>query len=167
MLKLAWPAAALATLFVLDMAMAEETAGPVQPRAPIEGVWVARSGSEVTIERCEAGFCGYLSRIVVPDAIAEVHKADLEALAVEDLTDYYNKNPDLRGRRLLGLQILTVVQAGSKLRYAGQVYNPEDGNLYAGMARLLDLNHMKLQGCVLAIFCDRQDFVRLTKPATN
>src|SRR3954463_2274992 len=47
-------------------AMAQEAAVDVAPPAPIEGVWQTLLKSEITIAACPEGFCGTLSKIIVP-----------------------------------------------------------------------------------------------------
>lgn len=40
-----------------------------QSGALIEGVWLTDAKSEMTIAACAEGYCGYISKIVVPDEI--------------------------------------------------------------------------------------------------
>src|SRR5690606_9641239 len=79
----------------------------VAAEALIEGTWLTATKSEMTIAPCAEGYCGYISKIVVPDHIRTRYGADLEAIGT-NFTDYNNKDPALRGRPIQGLNILTL-----------------------------------------------------------
>lgn len=133
-----------------------------QTAMPIEGVWLTKQLSEVTIERCEAGFCGRISKIVVPPGALKPGE-DISGIPVESFTDQRNKDPALRERPILGLQILTLVDGAKAPHvYDGQIYNPEDGNTYSGYVEMLSEDAMRLNGCVLFnVVCRGEDWVRV------
>lgn len=144
---------ALATLAL----SAPAVAGPVHP---IVGVWVTDDQAEVTVAPCDAGYCGYLSRIVIPeDRLANTGKkaADID---ITSLTDVNNKDPVLKQRPLLGLEMLTLNTALSANAYEGDIYNPEDGNIYYGKLELVDPYQAKLTGCALVVLCQSQAWFR-------
>jgi uncharacterized protein (DUF2147 family) len=73
-------------------AMQLVTVAQAIPAALVEGVWQTAEKSELTIAPCDAGYCGYISKIVVPDHIVAVYGEDLLALEGA-FTDQNNKNP--------------------------------------------------------------------------
>jgi uncharacterized protein (DUF2147 family) len=70
--------------------VAAQEAVPLDPNRisdPIEGVWQTLELSEVTIAPCPAGFCGTLSKIVVPrEGLTEEEYAAALAMPVESYT---------------------------------------------------------------------------------
>lgn len=117
------------------------------PVSLIAGTWVTEAESEVTIEPCEAGHCGYLSKIVVPGDEYAANKEAIDTMVPEDFRDYLNKDESLRNRPLLGLQLLTLNEKVTPVRYKGEVYNPQDGNTYYGEVAVIDLDTIELTGC--------------------
>lgn len=158
-----WFGAALLLGGILPLAAQEAAVGPNRVPDPIEGVWRTLELSEVTIALCPQGFCGTLSTIVVPSkGLTAEEYAAAQAMPVESFTDIRNPDPALRGRPMLGLQILTLLASTKPNIYDGEIYNPEDGNLYSGYVELLGPDVMRLNGCVLYnIICQGQDWVRV------
>ena len=135
----------------------------VVPLDPIEGTWQTKLLSEVTISACPEGFCGYLSRIVVPGEGLTAEEA--EAAATMDPADFFdmrNKDPALRNRPMQGLQLLTLIRSDKPNIYDGAIYNPQDGNTYSGYVEMVSPELLRLNGCVLYnIICQGQDWVRV------
>lgn len=156
-LVLAW------LLAVLGSATGQDAAITVVPADPIEGTWQTVLLSEVTIVACEAGFCGTLSKIVVPtEGLTEEEIAAANAMPVESFTDMRNPDETLRSRPMLGLQILTLSYSDKPNIYDGEIYNPQDGNTYSGYVELVGPDQVRLNGCVLYnIICQSEDWVRV------
>ena len=159
-----WVGAVLAgglTLAQVCTAWAQDL--PVLPMEPIEGVWRTQLLSEVTIAPCLEGFCGALSKIVVPvQNLTTEEAAAAQAMAVESFIDQRNKDPLLRDRPMLGLQILTLRPGSKPGVYDGDIYNPEDGNTYSGYMEMLGPDVIRLNGCVLFnVICRGEDWVRV------
>lgn len=117
--------------------------------SPIVGTWVTQQLTEVTIEPCESGFCGYITKIVVPQDILDQYGAEqINALGEENFFDYNNKDPELRDRPILGLELLTLTHQTGPVRYEGTVYNPQDGETYEGFVEVTGPDTVMLNGCV-------------------
>ena len=155
--------AALMLAGLLPAAAQEPATDPNRIADPIEGIWQTQELSEVTIALCPEGFCGTLSKIVVPrEGLTEEEYAAAQAMAVESFTDMRNPDPALRSRPMLGLQILTLLPSSKPNVYDGAIYNPQDGNIYSGYVEMLGPDLMRLNGCVLYnIICQGQDWVRV------
>lgn len=152
---------ALAALLVgLNVAAAQETLVPLDP---IEGTWQTLLLSEVTIIACPEGFCGMLSKIIVPtEGLTKEEIVAANAMPVESFTDMRNPDPNLRSRPMMGLQILTLRYGSKPGIYDGEIYNPQDGNTYSGYVEMLGPHQVKLNGCVLYnIICQGEDWVRV------
>ncbi len=135
---------------------------PALAQSPIEGTWRSAGLTEITITPCETAYCGHISKIVVPPEIAAEH-AGASALPPEQLVDGRNKDPNLRSRPILGLQILTLAQSDESHIFNGEIYNPQDGNIYSGYVEMVSPDQLRLNGCVLFnIICRGEDWVRAT-----
>lgn len=149
----------------LVLALGWAVSAPALGQSPIVGVWRTMLQSEVMIEPCPEGYCGYLSTIVVPDGLLSGAEAAAAAqMKPEDFFDYRNKDPKLRSRPMLGLQILTLKPGNRTHIFEGKIYNPEDGNTYAGYMEMLGPDQVRLNGCVLFnLLCRGEDWVRVPR----
>lgn len=75
--------------------------------------------------------------------------------------DKENPNPALRKRPVIGLTILSNMQADGQNYWTGTIYNPDDGKTYSSNMQLQNANTMKVQGCVAAVLCKSMKFVRV------
>jgi len=107
------------------------------------GLWLTETGSSrIRIAPCGSGFCG---------TIVSAPGKGLDA-----------KNPDpaLRGRSVVGVQILDARQPDGS-GFSGSLYNPNDGKTYSGSLRLTGPNSVEVSGCVMSVFCKRQTWTRV------
>jgi uncharacterized protein (DUF2147 family) len=74
--------------------------------------------------------------------------------------DKENPNPALRSRPVIGLTILSNMKPVGNDRWAGTIYNPDDGYTYTSKMKLQSAKTMKVQGCV-AFICKTMKFVKL------
>lgn len=157
-------AGALALLGVV-LAPVQALAQAEAPVSPIEGTWRTQSLTEITIAPCPEGFCGYISRIVIPEDVLAANREALAQMAPEDFFDANNKDPSLRSRPIQGLQILTLRPGKTPLIFDGAIYNPEDGNTYSGYIEVLSSEQVRLNGCVLYnLICKGEDWLRAPDP---
>jgi len=157
--------AAIVGLFAL-LATSASAAQPLP--SGIDGVWDAGRQSQITIAPCDAGHCGYLTKIVVPPDVYAAKKDEINRIGVANFRDYKNQDPNLRGRPMLGLQILTLDTPLAGGGFEGEIYNPEDGKTYYGKLEIVDVDHIRLTGCALFnVICQAQDWVRTTPPAPD
>lgn len=136
---------------------------------PIEGVWQTVLLSEITIAACPEGFCGTLSKIIVPsEGLTAEELAAAQAMDPATFTDMRNKDPELRNRPMLGLQILTLLPSTKPNIYDGEIYNPQDGNTYSGYVEMTGPDVARLNGCVLFnVVCKGEDWVRVVPPVAE
>lgn len=133
------------------------------PASPVEGVWRAELQSEVTIEVCALGYCGFLTKIVVPsEGLTAEEQATAAAMSPEEFFDYRNENPALRNRPMQDLHLLTLRPGSKPTIFDGEIYNPQDGKTYSGYVELTGPDTMRLNGCVLYnIICRGEDWLRV------
>lgn len=137
--------------------------------SPLVGTWVTGPQTEITIELCEEGFCGYITKVVVPEHIKQrFGEAEIGELAPEEYFDFLNEDPELRDRPILGLQILTLISQSGPARYDGEIYNPEDGKTYDGYMEIVGPDRVRLTGCaVFNLVCRGEEWVRAPQVTTT
>lgn len=151
--RFAWFSALVAGALVSTGALAD---------ALVEGTWLTPDQAEMTIEECEQGvLCGTLSKIVITQAHVQQYGVDASAINIDAITDVMNKDPAMRDRPMLGLQILTLKATNNPWHFTGDIYNPQDGNTYSGEISVKDADNIVLKGCALYVLCQEQTWTRV------
>ena len=112
--------------------------------API-GKWRVGDGTAVVgLHMCGANLCGVI-------------EAGPEKSALDD----NNPDPARRGRRLLGLPILNLRKSGDN-KWAGTVYNANDGQNYQASLTQTSETQLMLEGCVVGTnICGSDSWMRV------
>ena len=77
-------------------------------------------------------------------------------------TDKNNSDAAKRSRPLLGVQIVLGMKPNGADKWAGQVYNAEDGKTYSGNLTYPGGSSLQLQGCALGgLVCKGQTWTRV------
>jgi len=114
------------------------------------GTWAMSNGKvTVRVSDCGGKLCGTIVGLKIP-----ISKID-----GKPKVDRENPDPSKRKRPLIGLSILFGMKPAGDNQWKGAIYNPDDGKTYSANVRL-DGGTMKVQGCVAAIFCKTNKFVR-------
>lgn len=108
------------------------------------GIWLTGDGdAKVHIYDCGGMFCGKIIWLKEPD--------DPETGAPK--LDKFNKDAGKRSQSVLGLNIILGMKPDGAGVWKGALYNPEDGNTFTGSLTVQSASALKLEGCVLALFC--------------
>ena len=136
-MKSGWLMLAIPALTLLTASTAF-AAGPV-------GKWRVGDGTAVVaIHMCGANLCGVI-------------EAGPEKSALDD----NNPDPAQRGRRLLGLHILNLKKNGDN-KWAGTVYNANDGQNYQANVTQTSESQFTLEGCVVGTnICGTDNWMRV------
>src|ERR1700750_3063103 len=130
-------------LFLMGTAVAAEA----DPNAVIgRGRTEVRHGI-VEISRCGPSLCG---KLVDSDGLK----------ANPNLLDTKNKDLKLRGRRLMGLQMLQGFTWKDGEWSGGTIYNGEDGGTYKATVTPVSNTQLKLKGCIVWPLCQTQTWTR-------
>jgi uncharacterized protein (DUF2147 family) len=129
--------------FASNRALAEE---------PVGDWLVADGAAQIRIEKCGNALWGFVGWE------RESGGRDAE-----------NPDPSKRDRPTLGLPILLNMQpaAGNPSRWDGEVYNAQNGKTYTSHIALAGPDTLRIEGCVLSIFCGGQTWTRVKSPEAS
>ena len=107
------------------------------------GDWlVADKVAAVRIAPCGPAFCGHIAWTKGPPR-----------------NDKNNPDPAKRSRSVIGMETLLNMKPAGSNRWEGEIYNAEDGKIYAGSISLVSDNVLRIEGCVW-VFCGGQNWTR-------
>jgi uncharacterized protein (DUF2147 family) len=119
--------------------------------ADATGTWLTEGGkSRIKIADCGGALCGTIVWLKEPNDEAGKPKTD-------------KNNPDAarKAKPLIGTQIVLGMKPSGANKWAGQVYNAEDGKTYSGNITLNGDSALQLQGCALGgLLCKSQTWTR-------
>jgi uncharacterized protein (DUF2147 family) len=116
------------------------------------GTWLTEGGkSRVRIASCGSALCGTLIWLNEPN----------DPATGKPKTDKNNADTGKRARPLLGVQIVLGMKPNGADKWAGQVYNAEDGKTYSGNLSYAGGNSLRLEGCALGgLVCKAQNWTK-------
>jgi uncharacterized protein (DUF2147 family) len=116
------------------------------------GTWLTADGeARVQISNCGSAYCGRIVWLKEPND-PQTGKPKL---------DKFNKDASKQSRPVVCLQIISGMQASGANLWKGSLYDPEDGNTFTGSLAMQGDDRMKLEGCVLALFCRSEVWKRV------
>ncbi len=130
------------TALIGSICLAALSAAHAQDAVP-RGHWLTQGAdAKVRIEPCGAGLvCGSIAWLKNP----------IDPETGKRATDAKNPDPAKRSRPLIGVQLLLGLRPAGPGRWAGKIYNADDGQIYNGSITLLGPGRLKIEGCVFAI----------------
>ena len=141
--RLAFTFAVLATLLGASSAWAQH--------AEASGTWLTQAGdARVKISKCGGGICGVIVWLKEPYDTATGKPA----------TDSKNPNPALVKRPMIGLPLFSGMQAAGPNKWSGQIYNADDGSVYASRIAMSGADALKVEGC-LGSLCGSEIWTRV------
>jgi uncharacterized protein (DUF2147 family) len=122
------------------------------PAADPIGNWLTESGAAtVRVANCGAELCGSIVALKEPN----------DPATGRPKTDKNNPDAAKRSRPLIGVQIVLGMKPAGAGKWAGQVYNAEDGKTYSGNLTFTGGNSLQLQGCALGgLVCKGQTWTK-------
>jgi uncharacterized protein (DUF2147 family) len=137
---------AAAAFLVLASAQGARAEEPV-------GTWLTEGGkSRIRIADCGGALCGTIAWLQEPN----------DPDTGKPKTDKNNSDSSKRGRPLVGVQIVLAMKPAGAGKWAGQVYNAEDGKTYSGNLTFTGGNSLQLQGCALGgLVCKGQTWTKV------
>ncbi|WP_454632496.1 DUF2147 domain-containing protein [Bradyrhizobium cenepequi] len=133
-----------APILAAPMARAQGAADP-------SGVWQTQAGdARVKISKCGGGICGVIVSLREP----------IDPSTGRPQADNKNPNPALTARPIIGLPLFSGMRPGGGGKWAGQIYNADDGGTYASSISLAGPDTLKVEGCVGAL-CGGETWTRV------
>ena len=102
------------------------------------------------IAACGAAMCGFLASVVPANDPATGRPA----------TDKYNPDPSKRNRPLVGVEVLINMRPSGPGKWAGHLYNSENGKIYQGYLTEQGPSSIRVQGCSFGI-CGGENLTRI------
>jgi uncharacterized protein (DUF2147 family) len=116
------------------------------------GTWLTQGGaSRIKIADCGGALCGTIVWLKEPNDDGGKPKTD-------------KNNPDAakKTKPLIGTLIVLGMKPSGAGKWAGQVYNAEDGKTYSGNLTYTGGNSLQLQGCALGgLVCKSQTWTKV------
>jgi uncharacterized protein (DUF2147 family) len=135
--------------FALAAVLAVGFVSPALADQGATGVWIMENGKvTVRISPCGGNLCGSIVALKKPLDKQGKPKVDKE-----------NPNASLRNRPIIGLTILSNMEQKSDNKWAGTIYNADDGRTYSSYMKLSG-DRMKVKGCI-GPFCKSMNFTRV------
>lgn len=137
---------ALLALAAVTVSVPASAADPV-------GIWLTEPGtSRIRIATCGDALCGTIVWLKEP----------LDPQTRQARLDKTNADAAKRSRPLMGVPIVIGMKPSGTDKWAGQVYNAEDGKTYTGYITMRGANALKLEGCALGgLVCKAQTWTRV------
>ncbi|MDA9467855.1 DUF2147 domain-containing protein [Bradyrhizobium sp. CCBAU 53415] len=136
-----------ATLVVLLAALLGASAARAQEA---DGTWLTQAGdARVKISKCGGGICGHIVWLREP----------YDTSTGQPATDSKNPNPALARRPMIGLPLFSGMEPAGPNKWAGQIYNADDGSTYASNISLTGADSLRVEGCVGAL-CGGETWTR-------
>jgi len=138
------------TIAMLALAASTLTSPAAAQQAEVHGLWLTKGrDARVRVADCGGQLCGTIVWLSQP----------IDRETGRPMTDRMNPDPSRRSRPMIGVRIFGM-QKGVNGRWTGVIYNAEDGKSYSGSVELIDLNRLKIEGC-LGPFCDHEIWTRV------
>src|ERR1700694_3846310 len=138
--------------FIIAMLTALLAAPGAQAQAGGEatGIWLTQAGdAKVRVSKCGAGICGVVVWLRDP----------IDSATGKPQVDDKNPNPSLRRRPMIGLPLFRGMRPSGPDKWSGQIYNADDGSIYASHITLSGPDSLRVEGCV-SMLCGGENWTR-------
>ena len=132
--------------FLSALALVAITA-PAFAAQPVTGRWITQDKDAIVeIAPCGRSLCGKLVKFL---------KTPPQGV---DQRDIHNPDKSKRGRKLLGLPVLTGFQEDGD-EWRGEIYDPKKGKTYRSLLQRKSNGKLQVKGCI-GPFCKSQTWTR-------
>ena len=137
-----------AAVFAVSTASQASAADP-------SGIWAKDDGSaKMEVKKCGRSICSKIVWLREPD--------DSRG---RPLRDARNENTSMRNRPIIGLSLFSKMTATEANTWVGNVYNPEEGTIYADVkVTLASRRQIVLRGCKAWVLCREKVWIKSTLP---
>src|SRR5258708_6448305 len=122
-----------------------------QGAGEVTGIWLTQAGdARVRVSKCSGGICGVVIGLKQP----------IDPATGKPQIDDKNPNPALAKRPMIGLPLFTGMHATGPGKWSGQIYNADDGSIYASNVTVSGPDTLRVEGCMGA-FCGGETWTRV------
>src|SRR5580704_322738 len=137
-------------VFMILAALLVSPAAQAQESGEVSGIWLTQAGdAKVRVSRCGGGICGVIVWLRDP----------INPATGKPQVDDKNPNPALAKRPMIGLPLFMGMRASGPNKWSGQIYNADDGNLYASNVSVAGPDALRVEGCV-GVLCGGETWTR-------
>jgi uncharacterized protein (DUF2147 family) len=138
--------ATLAALIAATPAVAQRSGGP-------DGIWLTQAGdAKIRVSRCGGRICGVVVWLKDP----------IDPATGKPQVDDKNPNPALAKRPIIGLSLFSAMRSVGPNQWSGQIYNADDGKIYASKVSVAGPATLKVEGCV-GTLCGGEEWTRSSR----
>lgn len=131
----------IARTVALLFALTGISAANAQDASPT-GVWLTQKGdARIQVSNCGSGICGKVVWLKDP----------VDPQTGKPATDSQNRDPALRSRPMIGVQLFIGMNPTGPGAWAGRIYNADDGGIYDSKVHVLSASQLHVEGCLGAI----------------
>ncbi len=117
------------------------------------GVWLTQAGdARVQVSHCGGKLCGKVVWLKEP----------IDKATGKPQVDDKNRNPALRNRPIMGLQLFIDMTPTAANAWAGRIYNADDGQSYDSTIALAGPSRLDVRGCVGPL-CGSEAWTRVAR----
>jgi uncharacterized protein (DUF2147 family) len=132
----------LKLFFALAFLLSGWTAVHAQEDAAPVGLWLTEKGdARIQVSQCGSALCGKV--VWLREAI--------DPATGRPQTDSKNPNAALASRPMIGVQLFIGMQPSGPGRWAGRIYNADDGGVYESKIAWTGPTTLRVEGCLGAI----------------
>lgn len=114
------------------------------------GVWLTQSGdAKIKVHRCGAALCGRVIWLKEP----------IDKATGKPQRDDKNADPAQRARPVVGISLFINMQPAGPNKWAGRIYNADDGKTYESSVTLVSSGTLNVRGC-MGTLCAGEDWTR-------
>ena len=114
------------------------------------GVWLTQSGdARIKVHRCGSALCGRVVWLKEPT----------DKATGKPQRDDKNADPTLRTRPVMGISLFINMQPAGPNKWAGRIYNADDGKTYESSVTLVSSGTLNVRGC-MGTLCAGEDWTR-------
>jgi uncharacterized protein (DUF2147 family) len=117
------------------------------------GIWLTQAGdAEVRVSKCGGGLCGVVVWLKEP----------IDPATGKPQVDDKNRNPALAQRPIIGLSLFSNMHLVGPNKWSGNIYNADDGNIYASTISVSGPDGLRVEGCVGPL-CGGENWTRVKR----
>jgi len=116
------------------------------------GVWLTAAGdAKIRVTPCSNGLCGVIVWLKEP----------IDPATRKPQIDDKNADKMLAHRPIIGLNIFSAMHPSGGRKWAGKIYNADNGKTYSSELRPTGAKKLEVRGCVLSFLCGGETWTKV------